>query len=153
MILEITTLKLKDYDEENRTLFIKKNGKTNARYLRLNSYQKDIIDTYLNQCRPKLFRSDHQAQKALVLGKLGAPVAVEDINYLISTFQGLFPERRLTSVTIRMSVIANWLNEQNHPLEQVQLMAGHRWISATAKYRKLSASVQQDLVQRFHPLG
>ncbi len=55
--------------------------------------------------------------------------------------------------TIRQSVIANWLNEKKLPLEQVQLMAGHRWISSTLKYRQNNIEQQRELMNKWFPLG
>jgi integrase/recombinase XerD len=78
---------------------------------------------------------------------------VDDINYLVSTFKGLFPDRNLNPKTIRQSVIANWLNEKKLALEQVQLMAGHRWISSTDKYRCVPMDQERELMNKFHPLG
>jgi integrase/recombinase XerD len=65
----------------------------------------------------------------------------------------LFTDRNLNSKTIRQSVIANWLNEKKVPLEQVQLMAGQKWISTTAKYRQTSVEEQRTMINKFHPMG
>lgn len=75
-----------------------------------------------------------QETNAFILGKLGNRITVDDINYLVSTYKELFPDRNLNPGTIRQSVISNWLNEKKLPLEQVQLMSGQRWISTTVKY-------------------
>jgi len=86
-------------------------------------------------------------------GKLGTPLTVDDVNYMVSTYKPLFPDRNLNALTIRMSVISNWLNEKHFPLEQVQLMAGHRWISTTARYRYTPIEEQREMINRFHPLN
>jgi integrase/recombinase XerD len=88
-----------------------------------------------------------------MLAKDGTAITVGFINYLIKTLKPLFPDRNLNAKTIRQSVIANWLNEKKIPLEQVQLLAGHRWPSSTAVYRQNSIEEERELINRFHPLG
>ncbi|HVA99149.1 MAG TPA: hypothetical protein VNG53_09660 [Bacteroidia bacterium] len=48
------------------------------------------------------------------------------LNYFVGTYKPLFPGRNLNPQTIRQNVIANWMNEKKLPLEQVQIMAGHK---------------------------
>lgn len=57
------------------------------------------------------------------------------MQYLVETFRYLFPDRKLNIQTIRQSVIANWLNTYQIPVEDVQLLAGHKRPSATLKYQ------------------
>ncbi len=104
----------------------------------------------INETRKKLIST--KTDKLLV-GKLGRPLTVDDVNYMVSTYKPLFPDRNLNALTIRMSVISNWLNEKHFPLEQVQLMAGHRWISTTARYRYTPIEEQREMINRFHPLN
>ncbi len=79
--------------------------------------------------------------------------ATDGIHYLIETSKGLFSDRNLTLKSIRQSVIANWLNEKKLPLEKVQLLVGHKWISSTAIYHQTSVDEQRELINGFHPLG
>ncbi len=83
--------------------------------------QYRILDNYINDGHKKLLR---EPTDLLLLGKLGTQLTVDDIHYLVCTFKGLYPDRNLTPTTIRKSVIANWLNENKIPLEQVQIMSG-----------------------------
>jgi len=71
---------------------------------------------------------------------------------MVHNIYPFFADRNLNLKTIRQSVIANWLNEKHIPMEQVQLMAGHRWISATARYCFTPIDEQQELINKFHPL-
>ena len=90
--------------------------------------------------------------EALLIGKLRTPITIDDVNYLVSTFKPMFPERNLNAKTIRQSVIANWINEMSIPIETVQLMAGHKRISTTFKYKFKSVAEERELINRFHPL-
>lgn len=46
----------------------------------------------------------------------------------------------------------NWLNEKKIPLEQVQLMAGHKWISSTLKYRQNDTDEQREMMNKWFPI-
>jgi integrase len=135
---EIAALKVEHIDLDKGTVYVKESRTLAKRYLELQPKQYRLIDRYIHK---------------LVLGKLGTPITTDDINYIVSTFKLLFPDRNLNSKTIRQSVIANWLNEKKIPLEQVQLMTGQKWISTTAKYRQTSVEEQRTLINKFHPMG
>lgn len=149
---EIVNLKTTNIDLDNGTLFIQGSSKLSTRTLQLQLNQYRLFETYLRVTRSNLQRGK-TSNNTLLLGKLGTPITVDDINYLIETFKPLFPERNLNTKTIRQSVIANWINEKKIPLEQVQLLAGHKWISSTTPYKQTSIDEQRELVNRFHPLG
>ncbi|MCX6232929.1 MAG: site-specific integrase [Bacteroidetes bacterium] len=146
---EVANIKVSNVDLDNGTLYIKGTGKTTSRHLELIPKQYRIIDRYINETRKKLISTKTDR---LLVGKLGTPVTVDDVNYMVSTYKSLFPDRNLNALTIRMSVISNWLNEKRLPLEQVQLMAGHRWISATIRYRYTPLEEQREMINKFHPL-
>ena len=146
---EVTNLKVSNIDFDNGTIFIRGSRKIASRHLELMPKQYRIIDKYVNETRKELISTDTDK---LLVGKLGTPITVDDVNYIVSTFKPMFPDRNLNALTIRLSVISNWLNEKHFPLEQVQLMAGHKWISTTEKYRFTPLEEQRDLINRFHPL-
>lgn len=149
---EISELKTSNIDLDKGTVYLKGSRTLGRRHLELNPKQYRLLDRYLSEGRPKLIRKDSPTE-TLILGKLGQPMGTDGIHYLIETSKGLFPDRNLTPKSIRQSVIANWLNEKKFPLEQVQLLAGHKWISSTANYRQTSIDEQRELINRFHPLG
>ena len=102
----------------------------------------------IKEGRKKLLREETDA---FILGKLGNRITVDDVHYITSTFKPLFPDRKLSPLTIRQSVIANWLNEKKIPLEQVQLMAGQKWISTTVRYRQTSIEEQREMMNKWFP--
>jgi integrase/recombinase XerD len=147
---EIAALKVEHIDLDKGTVYVKESRTLAKRYLELQPKQYRLIDRYIQESRKELISVETDK---LVLGKLGTPITTDDINYIVSTFKLLFPDRNLNSKTIRQSVIANWLNEKKIPLEQVQLMTGQKWISTTAKYRQTSVEEQRTLINKFHPMG
>ena len=64
----------------------------------------------------------------------GWPLKKLDVDYLIRTFRHLFPERNLTPMTIRQSVITHLL-KAGKGIRLVQTFAGHRKPSTTEKYK------------------
>ena len=147
---EIAALKVEHIDLDKGTVYVKESRTLAKRYLELQPKQYRLIDRYIQESRKELISVETDK---LVLGKLGTPITTDDINYIVSTFKLLFPDRNLNPKTIRQSVIANWLNEKKIPLEQVQLMTGQKWISTTAKYRQTSVEEQRTLINKFHPMG
>jgi integrase/recombinase XerD len=147
---EIAELKVQHIDMDKGTVYVKESRTLAKRHLELQPKQYRLIDRYIRESRKELISVETDK---LVLGKLGTPITTDDINYIVSTFKPLFTDRNLNSKTIRQSVIANWLNEKKVPLEQVQLMAGQKWISTTAKYRQTSVEEQRTMINKFHPMG
>lgn len=146
---EIENIKLTDIDLEKATIQIHKTGITNARNLPLKAEQILLLYEFINQDRNKLktFRND---QNALLLGKLGTPIRKEDVDYLISTYQKQF-KKKLTSTTIRQSVIANLLIK-NNDLRIVQHFAGHKSPDTTEKYRQTGLNALKTAIDKLHPI-
>ena len=147
---EIVDLKLQHVNLESGTIFIKESKLHLRRHLEIFPKQYRLLERYINEAREKL--RSVETDKFLV-GKSGAPITVDDIHYVVCRSKNLFPDRNLTPLTIRQSVIANWLNEKHLPLEQVQLLAGHRWISSTLQYRQADLAEERELINRWHPMG
>lgn len=52
---------------------------------------------------------------------------------------------------LRASVITNWLKQYN--LRQVQVLAGHRYISSTERYLQDDLESLHEIVNNFHPIN
>jgi integrase/recombinase XerD len=146
---EIESIKLTDIDLEKATIQIHKTGITNARNLPLKAEQILLLYEFINQDRNKLktWRND---ENALLLGKLGTPIRNEDVDYLVSTYQKQ-SKKRLTSTTIRQSVIANLLIK-NNDLRIVQHFAGHKSPDTTEKYRQTGLNALKTAIDKLHPI-
>jgi site-specific recombinase XerD len=147
---EITKIKVQHIDFDQGLIFAKGTRKLTMRHLEVNERQFSMLENYIFGTRKELLRTKTDI---LLLGKLGSPITIDDINYLVSTFKPLFPDRNLNPKTIRLSVISNWLNEKRIPLEQAQLMAGHKTISVTQRYRYAPIEEQRTLINRFYPFS
>ena len=149
---DIVNLTLKDIDLEEGTIYIKADTKTNSRTLKLKSKQIMLLHTYLTETRPKLEKKWNALRSEfLILTKLGTPEKGEGISYLLETAKHLFPDRNLNTKTIRQSVIANLL-KSGHDLRLVQTFAGHKYPSATEKYRQTGIEELKAGIEKYHPL-
>jgi site-specific recombinase XerD len=146
---EIENIKLTDIDLEKATIQIKETGVTNSRNLPLKAEQILLFYDYINNHRTKLvtFRTK---EDYFLLGKLGTPTTGDDINYLISTYQKQ-SKKKLTTITIRQSVIAN-LFVKNNDLRIVQYFAGHKSPDTTEKYRQTGLNALKTAIEKLHPI-
>ncbi|MDQ6470070.1 tyrosine-type recombinase/integrase [Flavobacterium sp. LHD-80] len=146
---EIIRLSVRDIDLDAGTVYVKASSNLNSRKLQLLAKQILLFSKYINEVRPRMLRS---ATDKLIITKLGKPIAVNSIHAMIEPLKPLFPDKNLNPKTIRMSVICNWLNEQELPLEHVQELAGHKWPGTTEKYFKADSQQQRELINRYFPL-
>lgn len=146
---EISALTLDDIDLDNGLVRVKSGTRVSSRSMEMHLKQVRLFDQYLQRGRRQLNRFDRQE---FVLGKLGTSIKTEDIHYLVSTFQYMFGDKRISPMIIRKSVISNWLNEKKIPLDQVQLISGQKWISSTQRYQQRDISEQRDILNKFFPL-
>ncbi|MGK0367975.1 MAG: integrase/recombinase XerD, partial [Thermoproteota archaeon] len=102
-----------------------------------------------NEVRPN---QETESQDAFLLNKFGNPVTSQSVNSFVKTFKYLFPNKQLNPTNIRKSVIANWLNVQKIPLDQVQLMSGQKWATSTEKYKYNDEDEEREMINRFFPL-
>jgi integrase/recombinase XerD len=148
-LAEIVGLQLTDVQLAAGTLYVQGTPRTNARTLPLRPRQVMLLHTYIHSERLQLLRENTDA---LILTKRGTAEQGEGIHYLVSTCGYLFPDRDLTPQTIRQSVIANLL-KHGHDLRMVQVFAGHKYPSATERYRQSQIDELKAAVQKYHPFG
>jgi len=146
---ELTRIELKDLDLEKAEIYIKSSSKLNSRTLKLKSKQILIFHKYITEVRPRIIKRE---SSILIINKLGNPETGEQISYLVGTFKHLFSDRNLNPKTIRQSVITNLLKSGND-LRIVQVFAGHKYPSATDKYKQTNVEELKKEVQKHHPLG
>jgi integrase len=133
--------------EENQVT-IRNLGIGKSRILPMKQTQVLILGKYLKQMN---LLADIHSKFPLFLSNTCSPISADSIHYLISTFKPMFPDRNLNPQTIRKSVLANWLNEYNLPVEDVQYLAGHKQPTSTLKYKLPNISESVMLVNLFFP--
>lgn len=147
---EIANMKVKHINLDEGKIFVKESSEIARRHLEMHPKQYRIFDRYINEFRDTLLKTETDK---LIIGMRGNSITTGEVGYLVEQFKVLFPGRTLNPKMIRRSVISNWLNEKKFSLETVQLMAGHRWISTTARFKSKPMDEKRALINRFHPLG
>ena len=147
---EVARLEVQHINLDTGKIYVKESRFGSRRHLEMHPKQYRIFESYINESRKALLKVE---TNQLIISTRGTPVGKDDIRYVVETFRSLFPDRNLNPELIRQSVISNWLNEKRFPLEQVQLMAGHKWISTTARYRQTPADEKRLIINRLHPLA
>jgi site-specific recombinase XerD len=139
---EIIQIKTTDIFLEKAQISITGTTQTNSRILPLKAEQILLFYNYLE--------NRNHTSNYFLLNKLNSPITGEDINYLISTYQNQFT-KKLTSITIRQSVITNLLTKGND-LRMVQEFAGHKYLDTTEKYKQTGIKALQNAIEKHHPI-
>jgi len=139
---EIIQLKIEDINLEKAQINITGTSQTNNRILPLKAEQILLFYNYLE--------NRNHLSNYFLLNKLNSPITQDDINYLISTYQKEFT-KKLTSITIRQSVITNLLTKGND-LRMVQEFAGHKQLDTTEKYKQTGIKALQNAIEKHHPI-
>ena len=127
---EIKRLEIKDIDFQKGTIFIKGTSRTNTRKLLLQGVQTMNLYKFLFQLKEeKSLFLFHQNTFSALSQRLN--------KRLKSGFQ-------TNSLTIRSSVICNWLKQFN--LREVQYKSGHKYVSSTEKYQQVNVQDLQEAV-------
>lgn len=145
---EIVNLSKEDFDLEKGLISLKGTNRINKRTLKLKPNQILLCWKYIYEDLPKL----KAKEGSLFVGMKGDSIGVSGVGYLLERAKYLFPDRNLTAVSVRQSVITNLLKE-GKDLRLVQVFAGHKYISSTERYRQKGIEELKVQVQKYHPLG
>jgi integrase/recombinase XerD len=147
---EVARLEVQHVNFDTGKIYVKESRMGLRRHLEMHPKQYGFFESYINESRKQLLKIE---SNLLFISTRGIPSGKDDIRYVVETFKHLFPDRNLNPESIRQSVISIWLNEKRFPLEQVQLMAGHKWISTTVRYRQAPTDERRLIINRLHPLA
>jgi integrase/recombinase XerD len=145
---EIGALQGEEINLEEATIYIKPSAKNNSRTLALRANQILLFKKYLEETRVKLVAENQT--RSFIIGQRKAPMTAEDITKHIKRNYNIYPPRKVNALTIRQSVIANLL-KQNNDLRIVQSFAGHKYPSTTEKYKQNNVDELQAALQIYHP--
>ena len=152
---EIAELQCEEINLEAATVYIKSSPKNNSRTLSLRANQILLFKRYLEETRLKLLKvspSGGDLEGAFIIGHRGESMQGEDITKHIKRSYGkIYQPRKVTAQTIRQSVITNLL-KQNHDLRIVQSFAGHKYPSATERYKQANVEALQIAIKQYHPI-
>ena len=145
---ELIHLELEDLQLYKGKIYIKSGARSNSRTLELKSWQVIELLEYVKEVREEIKMHKKVGGERLFIpnnARLGNTIQVilkklKQINHKVTNGN-----------QIRASVITNWLKQYN--LRQVQILAGHRYISSTERYLEDDLESLHEIVNNFHPIS
>lgn len=148
---EIVNLKLRDIHLDEGYIHVRNTtSRVKPRKLSIFNRQYFWIDKYLSE--RDLYLSNSK-QDHFIISKLRTSFSVDGIHAMFDQFKTLFPDRDLSPKTIRMSVIANWLNEYGKSIDDVMELSGIKNPSTVEQYIQNVTDETHNLIQKYHPLS
>ncbi|MFM7856394.1 MAG: tyrosine-type recombinase/integrase, partial [Flammeovirgaceae bacterium] len=142
---EISKIEIGDINLEEGTIKARGDERTNSRTLPLKAKQIHLIYEYLNNQRPQT--SDNR----LFRGMQNTALTSHSIHEIVFKYKYLFPDRKLDSQTVRMSVTRNLLKE-GKDIRVVQTYMGHKSPGTTEKYKQSHTEELKAEIQKYHPI-
>ena len=141
---ELANIRVQDI--KDGAVFIRGNRNRLSRTIELKSSQVEPMLNYMNEERENLMKVQTDR---LILTMRGVPITVDSIHAFINGMAGAFG-REMSPANIRKSVISYWINERGFKLEDVQIMAGHKYPSSSQKYVRANTDEQRDVMTKLH---
>lgn len=152
---ELDLLQLCDLDLTKATLKISGGRKSNGRILKLEATQIGILMDYLQNIRPQLAEYHKTESEQLFLTLPEYSKQKSTTTSIMQVFKPLVKQVKeidknfISFEQIRASVITNWLRV--HGLRKTQVMAGHRYISSTERYKTNDLQQLTEDINKLHP--
>ena len=143
---ELVNLRLQDVDLDSGVVHIVGGGKNRDRTIELKPSQIGTLIKYIDTDRKQLLKS---STKNLFVTMRGVPMSVDGLHGFIEKLNGAI-SKKVSPMIIRNSVISYWLNVRKFPLEDVQIMAGHRYPSSTEMYIHPDIVEQREALNKIH---
>jgi len=145
---ELKQLALEDLQLNKGKIYIKSGIRSNSRTLELKSWQVIELLEYVNEVREEI-----QRRKSIENERLFIPNNARLSNTIQEILKKLkkINHKVVNNHQIRASVITNWLKHYN--LREVQILAGHRYISSTERYVEDDLESLHEIVNNFHPIS
>jgi site-specific recombinase XerD len=142
---EISKIEMEDINLEEGTINARGDERTNSRTLPLKAKQVHLMYEYLNHQRPQT------TDNKLFRGMWNTALTSHSIHEIVFKYKYLFPNRKLDSQTIRMSVTRNLLKE-GKDIRVVQVYMGHKSPGTTEKYKQNHTEELKMEIQKHHPI-
>ena len=145
---ELIHLELEDLQLYKGKIYIKSGARSNNRTLELKSWQVIELLEYVKEIREEIkVRKNVESERLFIPNnaRLG-----NTIYFILKKLKKI--NNKVTNANqLRASVITNWLKQYN--LRQVQVLAGHRYISSTERYLEDDLESLHEIVNNFHPIN
>jgi integrase/recombinase XerD len=143
------SIELKDVNLEQATIYIKPENTLNGRTLELHPKQIMLINQYITEERQALNKCKSDK---LILTRRYKEENGCSVHDVVKVYKPLFPDRVVSPLSIRQSVITNLL-KAGKDIRMVQVFAGHKSPMTTERYQQTGIEELTAAVMRYHPLG
>jgi integrase/recombinase XerD len=141
---DLERLRVNDINLHEGSIYVASSHRNAARKLKLESVQILPVQEYLSKIRTKLRFCQKDTDKFFPQSKIQ-----DMVSRLVQQLKKQYPDI-VNPRHLRSSVIMNRLRT-NH-IRQVQYMAGHRYVSATERYRKEDLQDLAGQLNKYHPM-
>ena len=144
---ELIHLEIEDLQLYKGKIYIRSGTRSNARTLELKSWQVIELLEYIKEIREEI-----KQRKKVKSERLFIPNNARLSNTIYHIIKKLKKTNNKVKNTnqLRASVITNWLKHYN--LREVQVLAGHRYISSTERYLQDDLESLHEIINNFHPI-
>ena len=147
---EVLNIEPGDLNLLEGTVYVRGNGKTRARTLKLEPRQIIPLQEYNTEIRERLIHEKGTESPYLFVSKGKCINAENSLYELLEVLKRRYPELK-NFQHIRVSLISHWMREKN--IREVQYLAGHKTIVGTELYKSADMKGLQESLEKFHPLN
>lgn len=144
---ELQYLKEEHIELYKGKIHIPQTKRTNGRTLELKPWQLMEMMEYLQQIRPKIVPKGEENLFTSSYGNTNISNVIKKISEELKLINYSYQN----AIQIRNSVIVNWL--KIHNLRKTQVLAGHRYISSTERYKQDNLESLHEMINSFHPIS
>lgn len=145
--IEVRGLELSDLDMKGRYIYPTraKGGRECGIPITDSLYQ--VLEKYLEIARPRLARRSNRFTDKLFLSERGGPFKAGGINQILVRYRGA---KKIHPHSFRHACAVHML-KHGARIRDIQVLLGHRNLSSTQIYTRLTANDIKDIQDKYHP--
>ena len=147
---ELLNLKVDDVNLEEELLIVRQGKGGKDRVVPLSAVACQFLETYLKAIRPELLRG-HQTKVLFVSMRFGYTLGEHSIGHLIKKYTQQAKVKKHVTAHLWRHSCATHLLKNNANLRHVQEMLGHKNLSTTERYLRLTITDLKEAHRKFHP--
>lgn len=148
---ELLKLKVQDFDEKNRTLFVREGKGGKDRILPLPMIAASYLKEYIDLVRPKFAKNKKHDDGVLFVNYTGSAICPNRLHDIFRrNVRAAGIDKPVTAMALRHS-IATHLLENGMDIRYIQEFLGHERLLTTQNYAKVTLPGLRKMYNKFHP--
>jgi integrase/recombinase XerD len=147
---ELLNLTVEDVDVEEGILYVRRGKGKKDRVVPLTQMACQYLETYLKAIRPDLLRG-HQTKTLFVSLRYGYSIGVHSLGHIIDRYVKQAGVTKKVTPHLWRHTCATHLLKNNANLRHVQEMLGHKELSTTERYLRVTITDLKEAHSKFHP--